>query len=143
EVFKTLKEGVSGSGMASFATLPVDDRWALVQYVLSLGPPPDQDTPETLAKIGFGPNAPAGGGEVQEAPTVPVDFMIERMAQAEMPATPPPSRPAGGVIEELANQSASGATAATAAGGAQIYQARCAQCHGMNAAGGIRVQSFG
>jgi caa(3)-type oxidase subunit IV len=79
-VFKTLKEGVAGSAMASFATLPADDRWALAHYVISLGPPPaPTDTPADLAKIGIDPTKENGGGG-QEQKTVPVDFIIERMA---------------------------------------------------------------
>jgi caa(3)-type oxidase subunit IV len=76
-VFKTLREGVPGSSMASFATLPVDDRWALVQFVLSLGPT-KVPTPSAadLAKAGISTT----GGAEKEAPSIPVDFAIERMA---------------------------------------------------------------
>jgi hypothetical protein len=75
-VFKTLKEGVPGSSMASFATLPTDDRWALVQFVLSLGPT-KVPTPSAadLAKVGVSTT----GEAEKEAPTIPVDFAIERM----------------------------------------------------------------
>jgi len=76
-VFKTLKEGVPGSSMASFATLPTDDRWALVHFVLSLGPT-QVPTPSAaeLAKVGVS----ATGEAEKEAATIPVDFAIERMS---------------------------------------------------------------
>jgi caa(3)-type oxidase subunit IV len=81
-VFKTLKEGIPGSGMSSFATLPVDDRWALAHYVLSLGPQPvPQDAPGDFAKAGIDPNKAGGGAGEETSRTVPVEFMIERMAE--------------------------------------------------------------
>jgi caa(3)-type oxidase subunit IV len=75
-VFKTLRDGVPGSAMASYSTLPVDDRWALVHYVLSLGPTKvPTPTPAELAKAGISTSAEPE----KEAPTIPVDFAIERM----------------------------------------------------------------
>jgi caa(3)-type oxidase subunit IV len=76
-VFKTLKEGIPGSSMASFATLPADDRWALVHFVLSLGPS-KVATPSAadLAKVGVS----ATGEAEKEAPTIPVEFAIERIS---------------------------------------------------------------
>lgn len=145
DVFKTLRQGVPGSAMASFATLPADDRWALVQYVLSLGPPHPQDTPDTLAKIGYGPKAPAGGGR-RETPTIPVYFALERMAQAVPEAAPAASEGAPVPENELDRQreaSASGMTAVEATTGPEIYQMRCAGCHGVHGEGGIRVLAFG
>ncbi len=82
-IFKTLKEGLPGSAMASFATLPSDDRWALAHYVITLGGAFEKDTPADLAKIGIDPNK-AGGGEV-EAPTIPVKMAMELMAVPENP----------------------------------------------------------
>lgn len=141
EVFKTLRDGVPGSAMASFATLPADDRWALVQYVLSLGPPPPADNPDTLAKIGYGPKAPSGGA-VQEAPTIPVDFALERMAEG-VPPSPKEAPVPENELDEQRARAASGMTAVMATTGSQIYQMRCAECHGADGAGGIRVLAFG
>lgn len=77
-VFKTLKEGLGG--MPAFSSLPVDDRWALAHYVISLGPKPQpQDTPADFAKIGVDPTKSAGGGE-EKAAEIPVDVAIERMS---------------------------------------------------------------
>ena len=77
QVFGTLTKGLNQ--MPSFATLAPEDRWSAAYYVLSLGPKPSPDTPEDLAKVGIDPNK-AGGGVV-DAPTVPIDFAMERMIQ--------------------------------------------------------------
>lgn len=125
-VFKTLKEGLAGSAMASFATLPADDRWALDHYVLSLNPtPPEKDTPEDFKKAGI--DTSAGGGEA-EAKVIPVDLAMERMAVPE--AQGAPNVPAAVGVE-------------TGTGAAQIYASRCLQCHGANGEGGVRVKNLG
>ncbi len=79
-VFKTLKEGLPGTGMASFGTLPSDDRWALTHFVVSLGGAVDKDTPEDFAKAGV--DVAGGGGEKVEK-SIPVEFAIDRMALPE------------------------------------------------------------
>jgi caa(3)-type oxidase subunit IV len=122
-VFKTLKEGVAGSAMASFATLSSDDRWALAAYVLSLGPQPvPKDAPADFAKIGVNPNA-EGGGEV-EAVTVPVEVAMKDLAQPEAVI------PAGH------------AASATASAGGQLYGQYCISCHGDHGQGGIKVRTM-
>lgn len=74
-VFKTLKEGVAGSGMASFSGLPIDDRWSLIHYVLSLGPTKvPTPTQADLTKAGVTLEEPV-------LPSVPVDFAIARMTK--------------------------------------------------------------
>jgi caa(3)-type oxidase subunit IV len=134
-IFKTLKEGIAGSGMASFATLPVDDRWALAAYVVTFNSEkPVPDTQEDVAKINYDLKTgfQIGGGDVEQR-TVPVEFAIERMAIAEHPE-----------ITAYAHASqASGATAMSTSPGAQLFQARCAECHGEHGEGGIRVRSLG
>lgn len=82
QVFKTLTHGIPGGSMAAFATLSIEDRWALVHYVESLGPTPPSDTPAMLAEIGIkeGSNAQASvpaQGQVE----IPISFAIERMVQ--------------------------------------------------------------
>jgi caa(3)-type oxidase subunit IV len=125
-VFKTLKEGVSGSGMASFATLPTDDRWALDAYVLSLGPQPvPEDTPADFAKAGVDPN----GGVEKEAVTVPVEVAMKMMSQ-------PP-------IEGQASGRGAGGSGAESQGpGAELYRVNCASCHGAHGEGGIKVRTL-
>ncbi len=79
QVFKTLKEGISGSAMSSFATLPPDDRWALSHYVLSLGAAPQVDGTADLAKIGIDPSKDTARAETEQS--IPVELAIKRMAE--------------------------------------------------------------
>lgn len=128
-VFKTLKEGIPGSAMASFGTLPADDRWALTHYVISVSPAPvAKDTPEDFKKAGVDP---AGGGEAVER-VIPVALAMERMAVAEVRggsmATPPDAVPAEGV---------------PTSGPARLFAISCAQCHGARGEGGIKVRNLG
>lgn len=126
-VFKTLKEGLPPSAMASFATLPSDDRWALTHYVLSLNPSkPAADTPADFAKIGVDPTK--GGAEAVEA-TIPLDLAIERITVADTAAT-------DSYHPGLAKGTAD-------AGAGRNYQQHCAKCHGETGQGGIRVKGLG
>lgn len=77
-VFKTLKEGIKGGAMNSYASLPLDERWALTHYVLSLAPNPEADTTSDFAKAGIDPSQESMGGDVK--PTLPLDFAIDRVA---------------------------------------------------------------
>lgn len=76
-IFKTLKEGIAGSGMASFSTLVGEDRWALSHFVASLGPDVLKDEPADLTAAGVDPTQ---DGPAAEAPTIPVNRAIEFMA---------------------------------------------------------------
>jgi caa(3)-type oxidase subunit IV len=128
-VFKTLKEGLAGSSMASYATLPVDDRWALVHYVISLGgKPAEADSEADFAKAGI---STSGGGEAPEAPTIPVSVAMKQMEVKAMTPT--------GVVLPFFQE---GQGAAQSAGG-KVYAARCLNCHGAQAKGGIIVKSMG
>jgi caa(3)-type oxidase subunit IV len=80
EVFKTLKEGIPGSSMASYATLPSDDRWALAHYVLTLGPKPPADSTADLAKVGIDPSKDTGGAE-EKAKEIPVDVAMKLLVE--------------------------------------------------------------
>ena len=80
-IFKTLKEGVAGGAMASYATLPTDDRWSLAHYVLSLGPSPDSDSATDFAAIQVDPTKETMGAVV--AKTIPVDFVLDRMTEKD------------------------------------------------------------
>lgn len=125
QIFKTLKEGLAGSAMASFGTLPSDDRWALVQYVSSLGPTQEKDSVEDLKKVGIDPAA--GGGEKQAA-SIPIAVAMSRAATAE----------------DRGKQGAHAAWSRTGGSGAAgIYAAQCASCHGPSGEGGIRVRALG
>lgn len=127
-VFKTLKEGLAGSSMASYATLSVDDRWALVQYVLSLGPTPAApDTPEDFTKAGIDTT---GGGEAPEAPAITVAAAMKLMAQ--------PSEKVQGAMAHFESS-----LEETASPGVQLYRARCLSCHGADGKGGLIVRNMG
>lgn len=132
-VFKTLKEGLPPSAMASYSTLPVDDRWKLVHYVLSLAPNPEKDTPADFAKIGIDPTKADGGGATAEAPTIPVE-----MASAQMES----KTPLTGRLYQPGKDSLSAAMIASHPGAA-LYQASCVQCHGARGEGQIRVKNLG
>jgi mono/diheme cytochrome c family protein len=128
-VFKTLKEGLAGSSMASYATLPVDDRWALVQYVLSLGgKPAEADSEADFAKAGINP---AGGAEAPEAPTIPVAVAMKQMEVREVPTS--------GALVSYSHMEEGTAQSV----GGKVYAARCLNCHGAQAQGGIIVKSLG
>jgi cytochrome c oxidase subunit 4 len=127
-VFKTLKNGLAPSAMASYSNLPADDRWQLAAYVLSLGPTPaEPSTPADFQAIGVDPSKPNGGMATEvEAPSVPIDFAMHMM---ETPATATkPNR----MIEIAAGSP-----------GSQIYLARCVSCHGTNGIGGARQHPSG
>ncbi len=78
QIFKTLKEGIAGGGMASFATLPAEDRWALAHFVASLGPNVLKSEAADYAAIGFDPTKESSGSD--EAPSVPVEFAMKKIA---------------------------------------------------------------
>ena len=89
-IFKTLKEGLPPSAMASFGTLPADDRWALAQYVLSLGPQPaPKDTARDFAAISVNPEGDSGAGGVDK-PSIPIELAIDRLAVPDDPKAEAP-----------------------------------------------------
>ena len=73
----TLTKGLNS--MPSFASLPLEDRWALAHYVVKFGPNIDADSAADLAKAGVD-TTKDGVGEVVKK-SVPVDFIIERMSE--------------------------------------------------------------
>jgi caa(3)-type oxidase subunit IV len=78
-IFGTLTKGLNQ--MPAFATLPPDDRWALVHYVRSLGPhESEKDSAEDLKKIGIDPAKGDGGGSAEkEIPIgVAIDLSVEQ-----------------------------------------------------------------
>src|SRR5690606_28791291 len=79
DVFQTVTEGLGG--MPSFASLPVDDRWALAHYVLSIGPAFPKDSTADLKTVGVDlskPNGGLGGAAKSESP---VDLAIEILSE--------------------------------------------------------------
>lgn len=69
QIFKTLKEGIPGSGMASFSTLAAEDRWALSHFVASLGPNVLKSEPADFTAIGVDTTKDAGS---DEAPSISI-----------------------------------------------------------------------
>lgn len=120
EIFKTLKEGIPGTSMASYASLPSDDRWALVHYVASLGPAPvPADTPADFAKIGVDPTK-EGSAEAAPPPTISMELAMEKIQQPDITF----GTPAAGVARNA------------------IFSERCSSCHGATGEG-ARVSRMG
>ena len=94
DIYKTLEQGVKGSGMVSYSYLSKRDRMALVHVVQSLGAfdhgPEDPQALEGLAKL-F-----ASAGEVIPN-RVPVAFAV-RQLEAEAKPLPPLVIPAGNAL---------------------------------------------
>lgn len=77
QIFGTLTKGLNA--MPSFGSLPAEDRWALAHYVETMSAAPLTDTPEDFTKAGIDTTKDTAGGD--ESKSVPVDFMMERMAE--------------------------------------------------------------
>jgi mono/diheme cytochrome c family protein len=98
-IYKTLSEGIPGSSMASFDTLPPRDRMALVHYVRSLGSfDPGKDDAKAL--LALSDQFRSSGGRVPNR--IPVSE-AERMLREEAPVPPPlaldpASQDPGGVL---------------------------------------------
>lgn len=73
-VVKTLNEGIQGSGMPAFTTIPAEDRIALAHYVRSLGPSIADPSAEELAAV----QKLVGGAS---KPRISVDKAMEKMAR--------------------------------------------------------------
>ena len=134
-VFKTLKDGIPGSSMASYATLHIDDRWALVHYVGSLNAEAvPADSAEDFKKVGIDITQESGGAT--EAATIPYDFALERVVVQEPKAMAQAHEYtfAEGYVQRPSTGSGVGA---------QVYQVSCAQCHGEKAQGGVKVKKLG
>jgi caa(3)-type oxidase subunit IV len=79
-IFKTLKEGIPGSGMASFATLSAEDRWTISAYVATLGPSVLPNSAGDFTAVGVDPNKEATS---DEAPSIPVQRAMQILEQEE------------------------------------------------------------
>lgn len=79
-VFKTLKEGLPGTPMPGFSTIPVEDRFAIVHYLRSLMPDRPEDTAQDVAALETLAGGGAGTGKISK---LPIEFIIERMAEPE------------------------------------------------------------
>jgi high-affinity iron transporter len=127
QLWNTLRVGSPGTAMASFELLPAGDRIALIHYVRTLIPSPDEDPADVVAKMsGGGGGAATGGGTAasssgtEEGPRIPIILALTVSAHAEAPAGKKLSRlPLGE--------------------GREIYEQKCASCHGTSGEGGEPV----
>ncbi|MBL7716639.1 MAG: c-type cytochrome [Bdellovibrionales bacterium] len=127
QIFKTLKEGIKGSSMASFATLPAEDRWALAHYVVSINPAHAKDTTSDLAAVGVDPSKDGMGGE-SSSPTIPVSVAMAKLAVADINVA---------VASSVAKN-----PDAPVGSGAAYYQSKCVGCHGVSGEGAL-VRNMG
>ncbi len=79
QIFKTLKEGRPGTGMASFATIPAEDRWTIVAYVETLGPTIEKDSTDDLKAAGVDPTKDTLGDT--EAPSIPISTAMKMISK--------------------------------------------------------------
>jgi mono/diheme cytochrome c family protein len=126
-VFKTLTEGLPPSAMASYSTLPADDRWAIAHYVLTLGSKPQEDTPDDFKKIGVDPSKEGGGMKV--AVSIPIELALDQITVPEVPSSLPQTQ---SLSPQLLTRL-----------GPSLYQAHCIECHGAQGNGEIRVKNLG
>ncbi len=78
-IFKSVTEGIPGTGMSSFATLSAEDRWAVSHFVATLGPNVLQDEANDLKVAGVDPTKDTLGDT--EAPSIPVEAAMKIIAQ--------------------------------------------------------------
>jgi mono/diheme cytochrome c family protein len=136
-IVQTITNGSPGTAMATFPSIPLEDRFAIAHYVRSLNPKPDTDKPDDLSwldQFGGGPKAAGGataaaGAAPPAGPTIPVEKALALLAVA-------PEDP--GVPEAAATADAGGEGP-----GKALYARRCASCHGVAGEGGVRVRMIG
>ena len=75
-VFKTLTNGLPGTSMPAFGSLESAERLAIAHYVRSLMTNPPADTDADVAAL-------KEMGGAQGSPKLPLDFIMEKMAQPE------------------------------------------------------------
>lgn len=67
-IFMSITEGIKGSPMAAYLTLPVEDRWALVHYILTLVKDPKGTGKRDVAYDEFLKKLTAGGSSKKVIP---------------------------------------------------------------------------
>ncbi|MGE4233423.1 MAG: c-type cytochrome [Bacteriovoracia bacterium] len=125
-VYKTLAEGIPGSPMPSFASLPAEDRMALVHYIRTLMPNPPATTDSEISTL-----VKSAGGSSK--PRVTLATAMEAMISESDPE----------VKDHLRSTNGSGKMISTATGGAKLYAQNCLSCHATGGRGGIEVTATG
>ena len=74
EMYVTLQEGIPNTGMASFSTIPPEDRFAILQYVQSFNPAYPREAPEDISKLDAKYSLSQG---VKAANQIPVKLAME------------------------------------------------------------------
>jgi mono/diheme cytochrome c family protein len=74
EMYVTLQEGIPNTGMASFSTIPPEDRFAILQYVHTFSPDYPRENPDDIAKLDAKYSLSQG---VKAANQIPVKLAME------------------------------------------------------------------
>lgn len=78
QVFHTISNGIAGTGMSSFASLSVKDRWALAHYIRSLSPNAAAETSESWNKSGLSNGAGSTDTAAAKLPTeMAMDLLVK------------------------------------------------------------------
>lgn len=79
-IYDVIMKGLPGTQMSSFAALPMDERFGIAHYILTLGGlAVEKDTNADLAKIGIDPSKPKGGLS-ESRKEIPIQLAIEAIA---------------------------------------------------------------
>jgi len=78
EMYKTLEEGIKGSGMVSYNFMPVSDRVDIIHYLHTLMSGYGKDTQEDLVKLSEAYKLGAGSSEPNQIPVAKAMSLIEK-----------------------------------------------------------------
>ena len=84
QIYKTLEEGISGSGMASYNYLPPEDRFAIIHYIRTFASGQPIDTPAELAQLDATYQLAKGMNVAGQIPVKKAMKIIENENQAEV-----------------------------------------------------------
>ncbi len=78
-IYHTLHSGSPGTGMASYKSLMLEDRWALVHYVMSFSSGAKVGKADAKADAEIEAELASAGGPAK--PTIPIEMAIEKVSQ--------------------------------------------------------------
>lgn len=144
QILYTISHGLGS--MPSFASMPLEDRMAVIHTIYSLTPNKEKDTPASLAKIGLGPDLkPLADFQGEQSTELPISFIMERMATDGNVSSLNPKD----LIAEQEKQKADSAVVTTPppapvtpnlARGKQLF-VYCKTCHGENGEGSTLAEA--